>query len=99
MLRHRWLVGMGLVLVGGVALVAPSPPAQAQAPRSTVTCEGTTLRVSTPGAQLSFGSYQLFGTGPNLTPAPNPNDPSQNQGLAYAQDGTVTVTGPNNPNV
>jgi hypothetical protein len=56
------------------------------------------MHVSTPGAANSQGAYQLFGTGPNLIAGPSSGG-GQNQGFQYASDGTVTVTGPKNPNV
>jgi hypothetical protein len=88
--RSVWLVP---ALAG--AMFAVATPASAAI--STVSCIGTSMHISTPGAANSFGSYQLFGTGPNLIPAPVGGN--QNQGFPYAQDGTVTVSGPNNPNV
>ena len=84
---------LALLLTAG-AMFALATPALAI---SDVGCIGTSMHISTSGAANSFGSYQLFGTGPNLVPAPVGGN--QNQGFPYAQDGTVTVTGPNNPNV
>ncbi len=85
---------LALLLTAGTMFALPTP---ALAAISTVSCIGTSMHISTPGAANSFGSYQLFGTGPNLVPAPVGGN--QNQGFPYAQDGTVTVPGPNNPNV
>jgi HYR domain-containing protein len=85
---------LALLLTTGAMFALPTP---ASAATSTVSCIGTSMHISTPGAANSFGSYQLFGTGPNLIPAPVGGN--QNQGFPYAQDGTVTVSGPNNPNV
>jgi hypothetical protein len=85
---------LALLLTAGAMFALPTP---ASAAISTVTCIGTSMHISTPGAANSFGSYQVFGTGPNLIPAPVGGN--QNQGFPYEQNGTVTVPGPNNPNV
>ena len=90
-MRARLALCVVLAVVLSFGLATPA------AAVSTVSCIGTSMHISTAGAALSFGSYQVFGTGPNLVPAPVGGN--QHQGLAYAQNGTVTVAGPNNPNV
>lgn len=79
--RNGWRTLLVALLCFGAVFLASAAPAGADTALSTVSCVGDNLVISTRGAQNSFGSYQLFGNGPNL-PA------------TYDQAGTVTVTGP-----